>query len=93
MLELSDFSDGEGTELAWREVEFQRAELNPFDFFDQKTDRLEHAADLAVAAFHKRDFVPRVWRVLVETDLGRRGFDPAVVVESDVNSVAQTFDG
>jgi len=92
VFELGNFADGEGAELAGRDIEFQGAELNAFDFFDQEADGLKHAADLAVAAFDKRDFLPGVARVFMKADIGGRRFDAAIVVHSDGNAVADTLE-
>ena len=54
---------------------------------------MEHAANLAVAALDERDCVPGVGSVLVELDFGRRSFDAAIVVEGDVDAVAETLEG
>jgi len=54
---------------------------------------LEHAADLAVAAFDEGDFVPGVGGVFVELDFGGRGFYAAVVVERDVDATAESSEG
>ena len=93
VFELGYFANGEVAELAWRDVEFQGPELDAFDFFDQEADRLEHAADLAVAAFDEGNFVPRVGGVFLEADFGGRGFHPAVVVEGDVDAGAEALNG
>jgi hypothetical protein len=67
--------------------------LDAFDFFDEEADGLEHAADLAVATFDESDFIPGVGGVFVETDLGGRGFYPAVIVEGDMDAVTQALEG
>ena len=54
---------------------------------------MEHAADLAIAAFDQGDFVPGVGGVFVELDFGGRGFYAAVVVESDVDAGAEAGEG
>ena len=54
---------------------------------------MEHAADLAVAALDEGDFVPGVGGLFVEADFGGRGFYAAVVIESDVNAVAEALEG
>lgn len=67
--------------------------MGAFDFFYEETDGLEHAADLAVAAFDERDFVPGIAGVFEKTDFCRRGFDASVVVERDGDAVAKALDG
>ena len=67
--------------------------MDAFDFFDEEAYGLEHAADLAVAAFDQGDFVPGVGSVFVEMDFGGGGFYAAVVVESDVNAGAKAGEG
>lgn len=67
--------------------------MDAFDFFHKEADRLEHAADLAVAAFDESDFVPGVGGVFVETNFGGRGFYATVVVEGDVDAVAEAGKG
>jgi len=54
---------------------------------------LEHAANLAVAAFDQCDFIPGVGGVFVEADFGGGGFHAAVVVEGDVDAGAETCEG
>ena len=83
------FADGEGAEFAGRDIEDQGAELDAFDFFYEEADGLEHAADLAVAAFDQGYFVPGVGSIFVELDFGGRGFYAAVVVEGDVDAGAE----
>jgi len=67
--------------------------LDAFDFFDEETDGLEHAADLAIAAFDEGDFVPGVGSVFVELDFGGGGFYAAVIIESDVDAGAEAGEG
>jgi len=67
--------------------------LDAFDFFDEESYGLEHAADLAVAAFDESDFVPGIGSVFVETDFGGGGFYPTVVLEGDVDAGAQASEG
>lgn len=63
--------------------------MDALDFFHEEADGLEHAADLAVAAFDERDFIPRVGGVFVEMDFRGGCFYAAVVVESDVHASAE----
>ena len=64
------FAYGQGAELAGGDVEIEGAEFDAFDFFDEEADRLEHAADLAVASFDEGDGVPGIGCVFVEMDFG-----------------------
>src|SRR5690349_17597033 len=93
VFELGYFADGQGAEFAGGDIEDQGAELDTFDFFDEETNGLEHAADLTVTAFDEGDFVPGVGGVFVKLDFGGRGFYAAVVVESDVNTGAEAGEG
>ena len=86
------FADGQGAELAGGDVEGEGAEFDAFDFFDEEADRLEHAADLAIAAFDEGDGVPGIRGVFVEMNFGGRGFDAAVVVEGDVDAGAEAVE-
>ena len=67
--------------------------MDALDFFDEEAYGLEHAADLAVAAFDEGDFVPGIGSVFVVTDFGGGGFYAAVVVEGDVNAGAEAREG
>ena len=54
------FPIGERPALAGGNVERKRAEMGAFYFLDEETDLLKHAADLAIPAFDKNDFVPGI---------------------------------
>jgi len=54
---------------------------------------LEHATDLAIAAFDEDDFVPGIGSVFDQTDFGGRGFDAAAVVKRDGDAGAQALEG
>src|SRR5208282_3742579 len=41
-------------------VQLQRAEAHALDLFDVMSNLLEHPANLSVASFDQRDFVPRI---------------------------------
>jgi hypothetical protein len=92
ILELVDFGFGEGAEFAKGNVENEGAELDALDFFDEEADLLEHAADLAIAAFDEDDFVPGVGSVFDQTDFGGRGFDATAIVEGDGDAGAEALE-
>jgi len=92
VLELGDFANSERTKFSSGNVEGKGAELDTFDFFDEEADGLEHAADLAIAAFDESDFVPGIGGVFVELDFRRRSFDTAAVVEGNGDTVAKALD-
>ena len=89
---MGEFSFGEGAEVARREIEGEGAEGDTLDLFDVVADVMEHAADLAIAAFNENDFVPGVGGVFEEADLGGRSFDAATVVENDGDAVAEALE-
>ena len=92
MLELGDFANSERTKFSSGNVEGKGAELDTFDFFDEEADGLEHAADLAIAAFDENDFIPGIGSVFDEANFGGGGFDAAAVVERDGDAGAQALD-
>ena len=77
--------------MAGRDVEGEGAKPDPLDFFDVMTNVLEHAADLAIAAFDENDFVPGIGSVFEKADFGRSGFDAATIVESDGDPVTEAL--
>src|SRR5437868_6550289 len=59
--------------LAGLDIELQRPVAHALDFFHVMPDALEHAMELAVAAFGQRDLIPRVGRVFEQCDTGGTG--------------------
>ena len=88
-----DLPIGEGPELAGGNVERKRAEMGAFYFLDEETHLLEHAADLAIAAFDEHDFVPGVGGLFDEANPCGCGLHSPAVIKGDREARAQALDG
>src|SRR5207237_9724012 len=88
-VELGDLSGLQQAQVCARDIEAERAEFRALDFFHVVADRVEHAADLAIAPLCEDDFVPGIRSIFSEADFRRRGFYTAAVVERDGDSSTQ----
>src|SRR5271165_1894891 len=87
------FSFSEASEFSGSDVEGEGSKLGALDFFNEETDLLKHAADLAVAALDQNHFVPWIGSVFDEANFCGRGFDAAAASEGNGDSGPQALNG
>src|ERR1700716_4036315 len=91
-LQACDFLQSESTKLARREIECERAIAHALDFLHVMTDRFEHSANLAIAAFDQRNFVPGIVCHFHHPHTGWAGPNALAIVGSNGNSSAELRD-
>lgn len=90
---MGDFPFGQRPELARNDVQREWTEGYAFDFFDVVANVVEHAANLAIAAFNKNDFQPRIGGIFQKADFGGRRLNAATILEGNGDPATKTLQG